>query len=78
MALWRSGATGAVRLQFVVGCDGQVDPTTVVVREATDTLFTSAVITTILSTAFNPAILNSRVVSYRREQVIRFQLTTAP
>jgi len=78
MALWRSGVTGAVRLQFVVGCDGRVDSTTVVVRESTDTLFTSAAVTTIVGAEFIPAMLNGRVVSYRKEQVVRFQLSTAP
>ena len=78
MALWRSGVTGAVRLQFIVGCDGRVDSTTVVVRESADTLFVSAAVTMILRSEFSPAMLNGRVVPYRKEQVIRFQLTTEP
>jgi TonB family protein len=77
-ALRRSGVTGAVRLQFVVGCDGRVDSTTVVVRESNDTLFTSAAVTTIVGAEFTPAMLNGRAVSYRKEQVVRFQLTAAP
>jgi TonB family protein len=78
MALWRSGVTGAVRLQFVVGCNGRVDSTTVVVRESTDSLFTSAAIATVLASEFSPAMLDGRVVPYRKEQVVRFELTQNP
>jgi TonB family protein len=78
MALWRSGVTGAVRLQFVVGCNGRVDSTTVVVRESTDSLFTSAAIATVLASEFRPAMLDGRVVPYRKEQVVRFELTQNP
>ncbi len=78
MALWRSKVTGAVRLQFIIGCDGRVDSSTVVVRKSTDTLFTRSAVTTIVDAKFTPAMLNGRAVPYRKEQVIRFELTKAP
>lgn len=78
MALWRSKVTGAVRLQFIMGCDGRVDASTVVVRESTDTLFTRSAVTAILGSRFSPAMLNGRAVPYRKEQVIRFELRKAP
>lgn len=78
MALWRDGVVGDVRVQFVVGCDGRVDSTTVAVLSATDSLFAKAAVTAMVASAFSPAMLDGRAVRYRREQVIRFQLSEKP
>jgi TonB family protein len=76
--LRRRGVTGEVRLQFVIGCDGRVDSTTVMISSTTDSLFTGSAIAAIVGTEFSPAMLNGRAVAYREELAIRFRLSTGP
>ena len=76
--LRRRGVTGEVRLQFVIGCDGRVDSTTVVISSTTDSLFTGSAIASVVGTEFSPAMLNGRAVAYRMELAIRFRLSTGP
>lgn len=73
-ALKRAGKGGEVKLQFVVGCDGEVDPSTVVVIWSTDSLFSRQAVTAIVGTSFAPATLNGRVVAYWAVMKVRFTM----
>jgi TonB family protein len=71
-ALKRVGKGGEVKLRFVVGCDGRVDPSTVAVIWSTDSLFSRPSVTAIVGSSFAPATLNGRVVAYWAIQKVRF------
>jgi hypothetical protein len=76
--LKRTAKGGEVQLQFVVGCDGLVDSSTVAVLRSTDSLFTRPSVKAIIGFRFSPATLNGHAVAYRLLQVVRFQMGENP
>ena len=71
-ALRGRGITGMVALQFVVGCTGRVDSSSVRVMRATDSAFIRPAIEVVLKSRYRPALLRGRKVAVPIEQIVRF------
>jgi protein TonB len=69
-----AGITGVVRLQFVVGVDGKVEPTTVRVVSSSHEAFERSATDGIRAMRFKPAKLRGQPVRQLVEQSIRFRL----
>jgi protein TonB len=72
--LRRLGATGAVLVRFVVGADGQVEPESIAIVDATQDAFGVAVRAALLLSRFRPAEVGGRPVRQLVEQRFTFAL----
>lgn len=76
--LKRQGIQGRVDMRIVVGCDGRVDPTSIIIVGSTDTAFTTSAVKVIVRARFSPATLNGRPVAQLMDQAVRFTLGGRP
>ena len=65
---------GWVALQFIVGGDGAVEPRSVVVLRASDSIFVDAARNAILHAVFTPLLLNGRSARASARQLVEFAL----
>lgn len=67
---------GVVELMFIVGCDGRVDSSSIVVKRASDTAFTPSAISAMAHTEFKPATSHGKKVAMRIVQRVNFAPVT--
>jgi TonB family protein len=72
--LRQRGVEGRVVLEFVVTTEGNVDPTSIEVLEATHEQFRSPAERAIRGTAYQPGRVRGEVVAVRVQQTVAFQL----
>jgi protein TonB len=70
------GAPGRVRLEYVVGSDGRVEPATIRVVEATQPAFAQAAVKAIRDALFHPGVKDGRYVRAQVKQVIAFNISS--
>jgi protein TonB len=70
------GAPGRVRLEYVVGPDGRVEPTTIRVVEATQPEFARAAVKAIRDGVFHPGVKDGRYVRAQVKQMIAFNISS--
>jgi protein TonB len=74
--LEQAGVSGIVAVQFVIGPQGKVEPTSVEIMQSTDSAFVQMALESILQSSFRPARFRGHVVRQLATQTIRFTLAS--